>query len=906
MPSLPHPRFSRKKPPSRALLSVLIAAVIGNSVAATEHVVADPLPPDTRLGIEDDDHRFAGDAALLDAVLVESERTKEIPGSISSVTGVELEKFHVNNFRDIVNRLGNVRTSWQNPNTASIFIRGVGWAAGAGVLDPSVGVTVDGVGHGISAISALSNYLDIESVEVVRGPTGTQGGKASNAGQVNIRTRRPGFSPEAEVTVTLGQLNTVIATAAVGGAIIDRQLAYRLSVNRESADGPYKNANDSTYTWRNTDRTNVRAQFLFTPNDRLEALVSLDITPEGREICENCFWFNTRTPEFYDWIGADGQPGRVNVAEDDYGRFQRRWFLQKPDYTSDDYYAASVNTIGEYPNTYETRGGIVNLRYQLKPDTTLTSISGYRDYQFSQGAGSHTGFEWQRAPRGTQTSYEQLSQELRIDTALGRAFALQAGVHYFRGKFPNYSQTERYGADGGAWYANHAQYQLLDPVNPALPGAVDAAGQMLLLNSIHGLITQRKEQYLNESSAVFSHLRWSATDALDLHAGLRISRETRNTSAAYGILSNGYAAELNPAAVNNVNLNGFASDAQGRLLPGNTTEQLALADFVAQKYFGIADYAALNDAQRQQVGAAKAIRAARIGGLYLQTDAEEYADTLFNVALGASYQVNAALTLHGSYQYGEKPGISQIVGASRLGGKSVPAEPETTHAWELGFKSLLADNTLSLTGAVFLQEIEDYIQGSFVYDEVQTRLNNDGQPAYLSALGNVPKVRTQGLELDIAWFGIPYTTLRFSGAYTDASYRDFPRAPNPAELGGPNPDGPYHDASGKQLPGAPKVSGNVFIDVSYPLGADWALQTNLNYNYQSRYFTDTRLSRYAQADAQGIADLSIGLSRQDGRFAISLVAKNVFDTDTSVPLTWNYYKPGIPRWIGVTVQASLY
>ena len=86
-----------------------------------------------------------GDAQLVDAITVTAARIKELPKSVSAVTGEELEKFHVNNFRDIANRIGNVRTSWNNPNTASIFIRGVGWAAGAGVLDPSVGVSVDGL-----------------------------------------------------------------------------------------------------------------------------------------------------------------------------------------------------------------------------------------------------------------------------------------------------------------------------------------------------------------------------------------------------------------------------------------------------------------------------------------------------------------------------------------------------------------------------------------------------------------------------------------------------------------------------------------------------------------------------------------------------------------------------------------
>jgi len=881
-------------------------APAAQSAAAVSSRAADSAPaptPTSTIGGSQ-----VGDARLLDAVIVQSEQIKEVPSSISAVTGEELEKFHVNNFRDIVNRLGNVRTSWQNPNTASIFIRGVGWAAGAGVLDPSVGVTVDGVSHGISSISALSNYLDIEAVEVTRGPAGTDGGKASNVGRVSIRTRKPSFAPEARVTLTLGQLNTAIATAAAGGAIIDDTLAYRLTVNRETADGPYKNRNDTHYTWRNTDRTNVRAQFLFTPDDRLEATFALDITPEGREICENCFWFNSKTPETYDWIDpVTGQPGRVNYAEDVFGRLQRRWFAQKPDYTLDDYYAPRVNTIGEYPNTYETRGGTGNVVYRLSDATRLTSITGYRDYEFSQGAGSHTGFEWLRAPRGTQTKYEQLSQELRIDSALGDSLDLQAGLHYFRGKFPYYSQTERYGADGGAYYATAAQYALLDPIVPAQPEGVDASGRLLLLNSVHGLITQRLERYQNESSAAFANLSWAATDAVSLNAGLRVGRETRETSASNYILSDGYAAELNPAAVNNVTLNGFNSNAQGALLTGNTPQQLALADLVAQKYFGVATYGALSDLQRRQVGAAKAIRAARIGGLYLPAEAEEYAETLYNANLGVSYRANDALTLYASYKYGEKPGISQIVGATpQFGGKSVPAGTETTHAYELGFKSLLLDDTLSVAGTLFLQDIDDYIQNTFVYDEVQTQLNNNGQPAYLAALGNVPEVRTKGLELDVAYFGIPYTTLRFSGAYTDARYESFPRAPVPAELGGLNPGGPYYDASGKTLPGAPRASGNLFADFSYPVWSDWVFHTNLNYNFQSSYYADTRLSRYAWTDSFGVTDFSIGLGRQDGRFDISLVAKNVFDQDTGIPLTWNSYKPGIPRWLGVTVSASLY
>lgn len=847
-----------------------------------------------------------GDVDLGDAITVTAQRLREVPRSVSAVTGEELEKFQVNNFRDIANRIGNVRTSWNNPNTASIFVRGVGWAAGAGVLEPSVGVSVDDVSHGISSISALSNYLDIETVEVLRGPTGTDGLRATNLGRVAITTRRPAFEPEARAAFTFGERNTVIGTAAIGGGVIDDLLAVRLTLNRETADGPYQNANDTHYTWRNTDRTNARVQLLLTPSKRFEALLAFDYTPKGREICENCFWFNTKTPATYDWVNpATGQPGQVDYSNDPFGKFGRRWFLQKADYTIDDYYARQVNTIGEYPNTYATKGATANLKFAIAEDVSVRSITGWRDYDFSQGAGSHTGFEWLRAPRGTQTSFEQFSQELRLDAKLGNGITYRGGLFYYRGLFPNYSQTERYGSDAGAWYATAAQYALLDPINPALPNATDSAGRALLLNSANGLITQRSERYDNRSAAAYSNLTWAASHRLTLNAGVRISRETRRSSAQSVILENGFGAELNPASVNNVQLNGFSSNAAGALTGNNSTVQLALADLVAQKYFGAATYGALTASQRAQVGAAKSIRAARIGALYQPAEAEPYRGTLPTIETGVSYRASDALTLVATYKHGEKPGISQIVGATVAGGKSVPARTEKTDAYEIGARSFLLDRALQISATGFLQNIRDYIQPSFVYDPVQTALNNNGQLAYLSALGNVPKVRTKGVELDVALLAIPYTTLRFSGAYTDARYVDFKFAANPAELGGANPNGAYYDASGKTLAGAPKWSGNLFANFSYPVSPQTVIHADLNFNFQSAYYADTALSRYARTDAFGVTDLSVGVGL-GGRYDAALVVKNLFDIDTGVPLTWNSNKPGIPRWIGVQLRGTIF
>lgn len=829
-----------------------------------------------------------GDANLYESITITGARIKELPESISLVTGEELQKFHVNNFRDIVNRIGNIRTSWQNPNTTSIFVRGIGWAAGAGILDPSVGITIDGVSNGITGISALSNYTDIETFSVTRGPSGTHGGKNFSVGEVNIVSRAPSFTPEAYGSVTFGQLNTVSYKATLGGAVVDDLLAFRLSLHRETADGPYDNKNDTHYTWRNTDRTSARAQFLLTPSENLKAQLIIDYVPTGREICENCFTFRDKIPAYYDSLDKDGKPVAVNYSEDAFGKIQRRWFAQKKDYTIDDYYSHSINTANEYPNTYATRGASLKVDWDLD-FANISSITGYREYAFSQGAGTHTPFEWLRAPRGTQTEYNQFSQEFKLNTQISDSVKYEGGVYLFKGSFPNTGQTERYGSDGGAWYASNAQYNTLD---------TNAEGRQLLLNSVDGLITQSKNDIDNTSNALYSNIEWEATQELNINAGVRVTQEVRNTNSRSFIQTEGFAPELDPTSINNVTL----------IPAANVT---ANNDFIAQKYFNLATYSLLSDAQKAQVASAKAIRTARIGQIYQPIDASEYNEVLPTSDLGASYLINESDRVFVSWKHGEKAGVAQIVN-----GRDFPTETEKSDSFELGTKSVYLNNDLTLNATLYLQNIKNYIQQIYVYDAVQVENNGNKLPVYIAAFGNVPKVQSKGVELDLAYSGFQYTTIRFSGAYTDAVYKEFTNLAKPGELAdnykipaaNGNPEVPYqayYDATGKTLPGAPKFSGNLFVDFSYPLSGNKLFHSNLNYNYVTEFNNDPSLSRFANAGPYGVTDISVGIGRQDRKFDISLVVKNAFNQDTGFNTTWSSYKPGIPRWVGITVDAAL-
>ncbi len=118
----------------------------------------------------------------------------------------------------------------------------------------------------------------------------------------------------------------------------------------------------------------------------------------------------------------------------------------------------------------------MNVKQRLSDDLTLSSITAYQDFHYRQGRGSLLPFNTVLAPQGTSNTYWQGSQEFKLDWAINSSLRNQSGLIYFRRNFTLIGQLTRYGPDAGAWYANAAQYAILDPVNTALPAATSAVG----------------------------------------------------------------------------------------------------------------------------------------------------------------------------------------------------------------------------------------------------------------------------------------------------------------------------------------------------------------------------------------------------------------------------------------------
>lgn len=839
----------------------------------------------------------------LDAVVIRSrnriERLQDVPLSVSVVTGKELERLGATDISALTKRAGNISWNYGNQRTSSLSIRGIGKQGQTEAQDPAVGLIVDGVSYAYNALSSSFDFTDIDTLEVARGPQGTLLGKNASIGAVTVTTKRPSFTPSADYSVTIGQNNATKGSLAAGGPLIDGLLAWRGTFSASKQRGDIVNQYNPDLTYTNTDRLSGKVQFLLTPTPDLSARIILDSTPRASEFTNGRTVY-TRTPTAY----ADGSINTLST--DNATRLARRWFSQQ-NYRVSDYQfggadGSSVTVDGARPLVTGSQGLSAEVNWNLGSHT-LTSITASKRYHFNAVNDEGTPFDVSRNSGGFWNDYRQLSQEFRISSKQGGFVDYQAGLFFMDVKNTN-DYRKIWGNDAGAWFATSTQYNRLDK---------DGAGRYLLVNSLAGLSMSYNsptgyQEINNRSNAIFAQANWHLSEPLTITTGLRLTQENRQNQGSSSIKDNGNGAELNPEAVNGVVLGGFASSTAGALNASNSAAQLKVADYVANKYFGTAitatpgqAYNSLSAAQKQQVADAKAIRAGQLGVLFNSAAATPFKKVQPSYVISPTYKFSENLTVYGSLQHGEKAGVSQFTN-----GISNPVKGEKTTAWELGFKSALLDKTLIFNADVYLMDVKDYQQTTQVKDDYSTAIKNDGTISYTNATGNVPKVRSKGLEVDGVYSGIANTNIRFSGAYTDARYVEFKNSALPVEWNYTgNPFGSFRDVSGKTLPGAAKVTYNIGVDYRKPVFGNREFHSSVNVAYTSKWNSDVALSDYAWVPASYITDLSVGVGAINRSFDVSFLVKNVFNNGAHLAQTWNSYTPATPRWIGLVFTGKL-
>lgn len=227
------------------------------------------------------------ESSLLDEIVVTSRRRsealQEVPIPISVIGGSQIEQsgaFNVNRVKELI---PSVQLYTSNPRNTGINIRGIGSPFGLtnDGLDPGVGFYVDGVYYARPAAATI-DFIDVERIEVLRGPQGTLFGKNTSAGAFNIITRKASFIPDATFETSFGNYGYIQAKASISGPLSNK-FAARLSFSGTQRDGLIDNVKTG-YATNDINNLGLRAQLLYKYSENLSITLAGDFTdqkPDG-------------------------------------------------------------------------------------------------------------------------------------------------------------------------------------------------------------------------------------------------------------------------------------------------------------------------------------------------------------------------------------------------------------------------------------------------------------------------------------------------------------------------------------------------------------------------------------------------------------------------------------------------
>lgn len=165
-----------------------------------------------------------------------AENVQDVPLSITAISGRDMEAARIDNFRELSAIVPSLRMEGtNNTRNTTVSLRGIGNSGANPGIEYSVGVFLDGVY--LPGLSVLQGDLvDIQAVEVLRGPQGTLYGRNTPVGAINIITREPQAAPEAMFSVGAGNYSQRQAKGYVGGAL-GEDLSGRASFWARSREG---------------------------------------------------------------------------------------------------------------------------------------------------------------------------------------------------------------------------------------------------------------------------------------------------------------------------------------------------------------------------------------------------------------------------------------------------------------------------------------------------------------------------------------------------------------------------------------------------------------------------------------------------------------------------------------------
>ena len=463
-----------------------------------------------------------GYSQVLEEIVVTAERREtslqDTPISIIAFTAETMEFKGIETLEDVASFTPNldIKGSRGNGNSSPTYqIRGLSGGGGA-TGERAVGMYIDGV-YMPRTTGPFMNVLDIERIEVLRGPQGTLFGRNSTGGAIRIFTARPG--PEFDGYVELGAGNFGRADL---NAVVNVPLSDTVFFRAQGAS-----LNQDGYVQRGTQElggsedTMLRLQLGFEPSDVLRVDLSFassetesDGNPQDLATFDMLPGLNFEGGQadwVSDWLEASGQaridgtavPGDPRIVLDDY---------TMPDWCFIDDIDPDWDPICEQWNNSELDQFDVTVDWSLSDNLTLTSVTGLSEFN-SSGVTDWVMLGQELRPSNIES--DVIYQELQLAGSAGDRLEYVVGFSYFQED----SMSDGVGLQRTGTSAFPATPGT--PPNSFIPGSGPGGTQRIGDN----VTTQDAE-----SLGLFANLSWHVTDRLTITPGVRFSDDEKSAS----------------------------------------------------------------------------------------------------------------------------------------------------------------------------------------------------------------------------------------------------------------------------------------------------------------------------------------------------------------------------------------
>ncbi len=440
--------------------------------------------------------------AQLEEVIVTAQKQQQslqdVPIAVAAVDGAKIRDAGIQRIEELTAYVPNFKMAVTGQGNA-VYIRGVGSGDNRG-FEQSVGMFIDGIYAGRGQ-QFQSPFLDIALVEVLKGPQGTLFGKNTIAGAVNISTAKPATEFSGEFAVQHNpEIGAEEVTAIVNVPLGDK-FAARAAYKRLTEDGYVHNfILDQEETERAEDVLRLGLRWL--ASDKVDVSLKVEKSDFGQvgtthQLVDNTGTFSLYPSNFGLPVNALVPLYSVNLEDEIDPREDGRLDRRKSDRQFDWQPAVTQNN---------SESAVFTVEYALSDALTLTSISGYSQFDFLFNLDADfTDLQF----IGTENTedFTQLSQEFRIAGNLGDRVDFIGGIYAHKQQLTS-----------TLWL--NLDFQAL-----GVPSSIPLPGTTISLPSQLATFTEFEQD--TDSVAVFGQATWNMTESLSATLGLRWGQDEK-------------------------------------------------------------------------------------------------------------------------------------------------------------------------------------------------------------------------------------------------------------------------------------------------------------------------------------------------------------------------------------------